>query len=330
MKLVTGRQAARHRAGSLLTSIAAALLALQFSAPDAQALIVSNTTGTNVAPADDPGWNNVGRFTGSGAGTFIYLGNKKVLTAYHIGQGIVGDPTKPISFNGNSYNTVAGSGVRLKNPDNSYTDLMVFELATDPGLPTLKISQATPDNGDALVMIGEGLYRQSSQTYWDVNTSDPSNWVWSEVPMSGPWDYTGFKWSGSVGRRWGTNQMFDNQVDFNGLGAVKGFATSFVIGATAQEANAATGDSGGAVFFKNPDTNEWELSGVMIGTGFLVGLNHPPSSATIDGYSATLAADLSVYRSQILALVPEPATMILGLAAVPALFMWTRRRRKTR
>ncbi|MBX7165344.1 MAG: PEP-CTERM sorting domain-containing protein [Pirellulales bacterium] len=309
---------------------AVALVALWAVAP-APALIIAsgNGQGNTTAPVDDPGWNNIGRLHGSGAGTFIYLGNKKVLTAAHIGLSVVSNQSQ-VRFGGVPYTPVANSGVRLLNPDNSQTDLLVFEIDADPGLPAVKISQSTPANGSDLVLIGEGLNRQTSQFYWDVDQSNPNSWAWTEVNANDPWDATGFKWGGSVTRRWGTNEMTDNDVDFVGLGSVQGFAMRFDIGATTHEAAAAAGDSGGAVFYKNLVTNQWELSGVMIGVGYPDGWSNVPNQSAVSGGAHTLAADLSVYRDQIVALVPEPGTIVLMVSGLPLIWLARRRLRSVR
>lgn len=292
------------------------------STNQSSALIITSGDGSGniTAPADDPGFANIGRrVPGEGAGTFIYLGNKKVLAAAHIG---IAD----VVFGGVTYSAVPASDVQLQNADTTPTDLVIFEIASDPGLPSLKVASATPDNGSDVVMVGAGLRRVASETYWDIDSSDTNNWVWNAGTLASH-NASGFGISASTGIRWGTNEIASNDFDFNAPdGAVQGMMTSFNEGATPHEAQAATGDSGAAVFYKNTNTNEWELSGLVIQTATPNSWSNTPANFAIYG-QATLMADLSKYESQIVAAVPEPATIVLMGAAIPALWMFTRRRK---
>ena len=105
-------------------------------APCANATIIAGGDGTQNtgAPPGVPGWANVGAL---GVGSGIYLGNRWVLTAAHVGSG-------SITFNGNgTFDPVAGSAVRIQNADSTDTDLLLFQLQTDPGLPSLSIGAST-------------------------------------------------------------------------------------------------------------------------------------------------------------------------------------------
>lgn len=302
--------------------IATLFAVLISSANQSSALIITSGdgSGNTTAPVDDPGFANIGRrVPGEGAGTFIYLGNKKVLTAAHIG---IAD----VVFGGVTYSAVPASDLQLQNADTTPTDLVIFEIASDPGLPSLKIASATPENGADVVMIGAGLRRVASETYWDIDSSDTNNWVWNAATQANH-NASGFEISASTGIRWGTNEIASNDFDFNApAGAVQGLVTTFNEGATSDEAQAATGDSGGAVFYKNTDTNEWELSGLILATASPNAWSNAPANHAIYG-QATLLADLSAYEAQIVAVVPEPATIVLLGAAIPALWMFTRRRK---
>jgi hypothetical protein len=70
-------------------AVAAVLLAACQGPPRTARAVVIDTisgTGNTSAPADDPGWKNVGV---RGIGTGVYLGNDWVLTAYHVGGGSI-------------------------------------------------------------------------------------------------------------------------------------------------------------------------------------------------------------------------------------------------
>ncbi len=288
----------------------------------AWAIIITsgNGQGNTTAPANDPGFANIGRkVPGQGSGTFIYLGNRKVLTAAHIGAA-------DVVFGGTTYAAVGGSTVQLTNADSSPTDLVIFEIATDPGLPGVNISQSAPAVGANVVMIGAGLSRDTNQTYWQVDTSTPGNWVWNPGTQASH-NASGFAYSSSSAVRWGTNSIANNNFDFTvPAGFVEGLFTQFIEGASSDEAQAATGDSGGAIFYENPGTSQWELAGLMISTASPATWSNVPANHGIFG-QVTLAADLSAYRSQIIAAVPEPASWALLLAAAPGIWWLARRRR---
>ncbi len=79
------------------------------------------------------------------------------------------------------------------------------------------------------------------------------------------------------------------------------FSTEFTAqgdGRTAYEAQAANGDSGGAVFVWDPEAG-WALGGIMMAITTWAG---QPSRAAISG-NVTYAAELSAYREAILEVV---------------------------
>jgi hypothetical protein len=226
------------------------------------AVIIDSGDGTEntSAPDDDPGWAHVGRKGGS---TVIYLGNGWVLTANHVG---IGD----VVFQGVPYPAVEGSSIRLQNETGPPADLCVFRIDPRPVLPILPIRDSTPTVGTAVTMIGNGRNR-GPETSWR--------------------GYEGYEWLSSRTMRWGTNLVdgFDTQFD------TKAFSTDFTqTGGTAHEAQAANGDSGGAVFIK--DGGVWELAGVLFAIGTHMG--QPYETALYENLS--YAADLAVYRDQII------------------------------
>ena len=287
--------------------------------PAAHAVVINTLSGngnTN-APADDPGWANVGYINGASG---IYLGAGWVLTAAHVGAG-------NITFSGTSYAPLAGTTVQLTNNTigrTTNTDLLMFQLASTPaGLGPLTLASTAPTLGTAVTMIGAGRDR-GDFTQWSVNTGT-SPWTWTEVSSGG--NFAGYQTLESSAMRWGTNTVSSTDVWVNGTNGVpdvKSFATTFnATGFDNNEAQAVLGDSGGAVFTKKESA--WELSGVMF---TVVGFDAQPSPATTPVFgNVTLAADLSYYAPQIMSIIPEPSTYALLAVSAAALAFASRRKR---
>jgi hypothetical protein len=101
--------------------------------------------------------------------------------------------------------------------------------------------------------------------------------------------------------RWGTNRIFATRFDLDAHGVrTPAFAMRFDQGDTRHEAQAATGDSGGAVFIARK--GRFELAGVLIA---IVGQPEQPPETALYG-NLTTAADLSVFRRELAALLQRP------------------------
>jgi hypothetical protein len=81
------------------------------------------------APADDPGWANVGVCN---RWTAVYLGRGWVLTAAHVG-------VSNITLEGTKYAADIKSRKRVLNPDETETDLMLFRIDPVPSLNSCRI-----------------------------------------------------------------------------------------------------------------------------------------------------------------------------------------------
>ncbi len=202
--------------------------------------------GNTTAPADDPGFANVGIL---GSGSAVYLGNGWVLTAAHVYNGSSGVPATTW-FNEVNYANVPGSGVQLLNPQGAgytqYSDLELYQLATSPPLPSVSISSATPTAGWDVTMIGNGRSRSNTQT---------ANWNSSWQPSATPSTYAGEIWSSIPDLRWGTNVIEQGSL-MAGVNnsSEMAFVTSFSQNGTPYERQGAPGDSGGGVFHQDPTT----------------------------------------------------------------------------
>ena len=292
-----------HRDWPVFPGLLVATICLACQRPAAAVVINAATAGTlnSTAPANDPGWNNVGFF---GIGTAIYLGDRWGLTAYHN----LGSPD--LVLGDTSYALLPGSEVRVTNTNNVVADMMLFRLAADPGLPGLTIATTRPAHGSPLVVVGAGHRQLDGLTHW---TS-----TWQVVDSGGT--YAGYHSSGTHFKRWGTNTIEptssgspDADLTINtGYGTVQTFHTHFDdIPGDPNECNAVFGDSGGAAFYNR--AGAWNLAGMVVATGRFAG---QASDDSVFG-NQTYYVDMSVYRSQIAAImIPEPAAPGLALAGL--------------
>ena len=157
---------------------ALALLGRRDSAEPTRSGRCQSNDGEYDSSADDPGWDNVAVIRGS---TGIYLGNLWVMTADHVGVGSVNFPEKGL------FSADSDSLVRLKNPRRSGlsndTDIILFQLTEDPGLPPLLISQISPPVGTEAIVVGYGKDRMDEVTHWN------SRWEETDPPSR----YSGFQ-----------------------------------------------------------------------------------------------------------------------------------------
>jgi len=268
-------------------------------------------TGNTSAPADDPGWTNMGV---RGVGTGVYLGDGWVLTASHVGPG-------DIELSGTTYPAVPGSTVQLTNAGEagktSLTDLILYRLSTSPaGMAGVTLAAAAPAAATPVTMIGSGRDR-GAFTEWSVNQAT-TPWTWTVVSSGG--DFAGYQTLGTRAMRWGTNAVDGAPVwiaesDLAPPLDVRCLATVFDGAPGSTEAQAVYGDSGGGVFVTNG--SGWDLAGLILDVRGWSG--QPDPGATPVFGNVTFAADLAFYRPQILAVVPEPALPFAPLVAAAIL-----------
>jgi hypothetical protein len=280
-----------------LRTAIALLLPILIGTASSAVLIDGLDGDRDVSPFPISELDNIGLRGGACA---IYLGNGIVLTASHVGAGSV-------AFGGVVYPYVPGTAVQLGNGDGTYADLVMFQIHPRPDLPALPIAAETPLYGSLLVVVGNGVNR-GVPLLWDPNGQSP------------PGPTAGFAWAPGNTLRWGTNG-----VELFPAGRIFGtqtFGSFFDAGRLLPEAQAVTGDSGGAAFTLSPLGN-WQLSGVIIGIMLYSG---QPTSTTFFG-QRTYYADLAYYQTalQNAVALPEPGRMLApGVALVLAL-AWSRR-----
>jgi hypothetical protein len=249
---------------------------LLLAATPASALVIDSATDsatsdpTTRAPAPDPGWANVGM---RGATTAIYLGNGWVITANHVGAG-------DIVLGGVTYRAVPESARRLgEGGPLPLPDLIVFRIEPHPDLPALRIRPGPPEVGNRVLMIGAGRER-GARIHWGGQS--------------------GWSWSLRSGMRWATNRV--HAIGFEvvaGGTRTPSFSLCFDRGETRYEAQAALGDSGGAVFIRR--RGQFELAGVLVA---ILGYPGQPAETALYGNFST-AADLSVHRRFLVELLAQ-------------------------
>jgi len=157
----------------------------------------------------------------------IYLGNRFALTAVHVGR-----PDHLILPRGGFTPDTNSAPVRVAK-----TDLLLFRLTTDPGLPPLVLApKRTEDMNQTSTLIGCGVGRGTTIGGW--------GWLWGNQRV----------------RRWGTNVTRNFLETGDNYGEL--LVTAFDIDAGAEEAQPTHGDSGGGLFQQHAGT--WMLAGVMV------------------------------------------------------------------
>jgi hypothetical protein len=265
----------------------------------------ANTNGTTPS-ADDPGWNYVGQLNGASC---VYLGNNWVITSAHVGPG---NPTFFDGVNNPSYTMVPGSSVNLvDSPGGNEIDLVMFRITSQPtGLTDLTISTSAPGtNGVSSLVTAIGYGRNQSTTI--------SQFVVNGNTLSGYTYDTGYI------KRWGTNTV--NDIGFvNVTNNIKSWTNqnlmmTFDSGQGGSEFQYADGDSGGGLFVKDVASGKWSLAGIN------EAVNSQVAGAATFG-DPSFAVDLSHYRNQIVAIVPEPSTLVLlGIGALSLIYAWRRK-----
>lgn len=128
---------------------------------------------------------------------------------------------------------------------------------------------------------------------------------------------------GIGGKRWGDAFLTINSLSYT----VNGHAQTGIVAEfdkTTGSSQAASGDSGGALFYKNGST--WELLGILSAVATFSDSaytpDNQPGGTAVDG-NLTFSVSIPAYRSAILTAIPEPADVAAwGAAAVGLVAIW--------
>lgn len=253
-------------------------LALGWGAPAAAVIIASGDGwGNTSAPTDDPGFDHLGTFEKL---SVVYIGDGWILTARHVCRETDPEPCD-VEIEGVTYREVNDTRERLVTDGVDPSDLLMFRIQSDPGLPSLRIA-TNPPAGE-VVMIGNGKDRGDPVYDWD-----------------GSPDLDGWYWLGTRSMRWGTNLVKQVSLESSLGGRTMVFTTDFsAFGGTTHECQVATGDSGGAVFSKA--SGSWELTGIHHTRAVFSGQDAWGKAALFGNES--WSAQLSDYRDQILDII---------------------------
>lgn len=251
-------------------------------------------------------YNNSG--DGATRGSAIYLGSGYMLTANHVAV----SSDQSFTFNGvDSYTLDLGfTPIQVA----AGVDLKVFRLDTTPTVAAVSLR-----DGSTLVapatMVGWGLGRKPTVPI------DSATVTWGDLT--------------TIAKRWGLNTPRDSgtvtyvvgpdSYSYTALRTVLGSSTGSPTGLGASEAAATRYDSGSGLF--QYLDGAWQLIGVTAavegdGTSFF-GDDAVSGAGKGDG---NYFASVSAYRSDILALIPEPTTSIL-LSGTMLLILKRRRKR---
>jgi hypothetical protein len=289
--------------------LSVALAALALTAP-MQAVILFG--GDNAANLTDPGggipFSSTGRFVnGSGAGEFgslVYLGNKYVLTANHVGV------STHVTFDGSTLIPVDNTFVPVQVA--AEVDLKIARLAADPGVPSVILdSRPIASTVQSSTIVGFGRGRDPATP---VNSSSVT---WGS--------------SSTIAKRWGTNDVEVIQsITTGGPGGPYSYTALVTILGNSEGENEAA-----LVYYDSGSPLFQTVSGSYFLTAIATAVeNYDKSTFGADDTSSSSRGDanffvpVSPYRDAILAVIPEPSSW--GLVVALATFLATSAARLSR
>jgi len=260
----------------------------------------------NSANQTDPGtgvpFDSVARvFNGSSiGGSAVYLGDRWMLTANHVG------PYNSVSFNGiTSYSWDGAPPIQIGT-----TDMKLFRLTTEPTVAAVPLYSGSSELSAPATLVGWGVGR------------DPS------VPVN----TNAVQWGGNStsAKRWGLNEprgfmgLAYDSYTYQALYTVLGSATGSPAGLGANEAATTFLDSGSGLFQEFGGV--WYLTGITTTLDTLNSSNFGNDQISLPRGDRNFFARISAYESEISAIIiPEPTATVFITGAL--LFYSMRRQR---
>jgi hypothetical protein len=260
---------------------------LLFSPFDQARAIVFFSQGNDVNltnPGNGLPWENVVQMRSSTGpiGTGVYLGNRYVLTAGHVG------PLTSVKVGFVDYLLDSSPAVAIGR-----ADMQLVRLASDPGLGGVRLNSNPSADGGAAHLVGYGVGRADSSAL----SSSPVTWGDSSTAV----------------KRWGTN-FVDGAIDAALVGGYTSdlLRTQFNSNAGANEAALTIYDSGSALF--RQIGSDWYLVGLgayVQNSGFSLASTQFNSKDSDDSYFIRISsyAESSVMIRGVG--VPEPSSQSL-------------------
>jgi hypothetical protein len=258
----------------------------------------------NDANLTNPGnglpWENVVQMrSGSGPiGTGVYLGNRYVLTAGHVG------PLTSVKVGFLDYQLDSSIPISIGT-----ADMKLVRLASDPGLGNIRLNTSAVSDFGSVHLVGYGVGRAPDS---QLNTS-PVTWGDSSTAI----------------KRWGTNDV-DGIISGVQVGGYTSdlLRTQFNRNVGINEAALTIYDSGSALF--RQIGSEWYLLGIgayVQNSGYSLASTQSNSRDSDDSYFIRMSSYSEGVNQIAGVAVPEPSsgTLFLIGAAVTAVFFSLRR-----
>jgi hypothetical protein len=232
-------------------------------------------------PGDNLPWDNVVKMqSGTGQiGTGVYLGNRYVLTAGHVG------PLTSVKVGYVDYLLDSSPAVAIGR-----ADMQLVRLASDPGLNGVRLNSNPSADGGAAHLVGYGVGRADSSAL----SSSPVTWGDSSTAI----------------KRWGTN-LVDGAISGVQVGGYSSdlLRTQFNSDAGANEAALTIYDSGSALF--RQIGSDWYLVGLgayVQNSGYSLASTQFNSKDSDDSYFIRISSYSNAVDQIGAVAVPEPSS----------------------
>ena len=285
----------------LVRLLAGALLGVSSTIEPVHAIVFFSQG--NAANLDNPGvglpWDNVVQMRNESGpiGTGVYLGNRYVLTAGHVG------PLTSVKVGFVDYLLDSSPAVAIGT-----ADMKLVRLASDPGLSGVRLNTNPLGDGGNSYLVGYGVGRASSS----LLSSSPVTWGDSSTAI----------------KRWGTN-LVDGAIAGVQVGGYTSdlLRTQFNSNAGGNEAALTIYDSGSALF--RQIGSEWYLVGIgayVQNSGYSLASTQFNSNDSDDSYFIRISSYSNAVNQIGAVAVPEPSSSHYFVVGILFLGFWALRK----